>query len=79
MSHLVTIQTKIHDPAAVRAACRRLGLAEPAEGTTRLYSGEATTAPEALARPEGRGGSSATPGALRGIGEPWTTRRPTMR
>jgi hypothetical protein len=41
MSHVVTIQTKVHDPAAVRAACRRLGLAEPAVGTARLYSGEA--------------------------------------
>jgi hypothetical protein len=42
MSHIVTIQTKVHDLAAVRAACRRLGLAEPVHGTTHLYSGEAT-------------------------------------
>jgi hypothetical protein len=40
MSHLVTIHTKVHDPAAVTAACRRLGLAEPVQGTARLYSGE---------------------------------------
>lgn len=42
MSHLVTIQTKVHDAAAVSAACRRLGLVEPVHGTAKLYSGEAT-------------------------------------
>jgi hypothetical protein len=42
MSHIVTVQTKVHDPAAVRAACKRLGLPEAAEGTARLNSGEAT-------------------------------------
>ncbi len=42
MSHLVTIQTKIHDPAAVAAACQRLNLAAPVQGTAKLYSGEAT-------------------------------------
>ena len=42
MSHVVTIRTKVHDPAAVTAACRRLGLPEPVQGTARLYSGEAT-------------------------------------
>jgi hypothetical protein len=42
MSHIVTIQTKVHDPAAVQTACRRLGLPEAAEGTAKLYSGEAT-------------------------------------
>ena len=41
MSHIVTIQTKVHDPAAVRAACERLDLPVAAEGTARLYSGEA--------------------------------------
>lgn len=41
MSHIVSIATRIHDPAAVAAACRRLGLPEPAHGTARLYSGEA--------------------------------------
>ena len=41
MSHIVTVQTKVHDPAAVAAACRRLGLAAPAQGTARLFSGEA--------------------------------------
>jgi hypothetical protein len=38
----VTIQTKVHDPAAVTAACQRLGLAAPVQGTTQLFSGEAT-------------------------------------
>jgi hypothetical protein len=42
MSHVVTIQTKVHDPVAVAAACRRLNLADPVQGTARLYSGEAT-------------------------------------
>src|SRR5437762_5920113 len=41
MSHVVTIQTKVHDAAAVAAACRRLGLAAPVRGAARLYSGEA--------------------------------------
>jgi len=41
MSHLVTIQTKIHDPAAVAAACTRMGLAAPVQGTAKLYSGQA--------------------------------------
>lgn len=40
MSHIVQIKTQIRDPEAVRAACRRLGLAEPVQGTTRLFSGE---------------------------------------
>jgi len=42
MSHLVQIKTKVHDPAAVTAACRRLGLSEPVHGITQLFSGEAT-------------------------------------
>jgi hypothetical protein len=42
MSHLVTIQTRVHDPAAIIAACQRLGLPQPAQGTARLYSGEAS-------------------------------------
>lgn len=40
MSHIVSIQTQVRDAAAVRAACQRLGLAEPVEGKTRLFSGE---------------------------------------
>ena len=41
MSHIVSIQAKVRDPAAVAAACKRLGLAEPAHGKARLYGGEA--------------------------------------
>lgn len=42
MSHIVQIKTQIRDAEAVRAACRRLGLAEPMQGTSRLFSGEVT-------------------------------------
>ncbi len=42
MSHVVTIQSKVHDPAAVAAACQRLKLPAPVEGTAELFSGSAT-------------------------------------
>lgn len=42
MSHLVEIKTQVRNPEAIALACRRLGLPEPAHGTTKLYSGEAT-------------------------------------
>jgi hypothetical protein len=42
LSHIVKIETKVHDPAAVAAACRRLGLATAVEGTAQLFMGEAT-------------------------------------
>jgi hypothetical protein len=42
MSHIVTIRTQLRDPAALAAACRRLGLAEPSRGTAELYAGPAT-------------------------------------
>lgn len=42
MSHIVTIETEVRDAAAVAAACRWLGLAEPTHGTAELFSGEAT-------------------------------------
>lgn len=42
MSHIVTIQTQVRDPAAVAAACQRLGLEVPSQGTAELFSGEAT-------------------------------------
>jgi hypothetical protein len=42
LSHVVTVATEVRDPAAVAAACRRLGLPEPALGTARLFEGEAT-------------------------------------
>jgi ABC-type branched-subunit amino acid transport system substrate-binding protein len=42
MSHLVTIRTQVRDPTALQAACRRLGLKAPVQGTARLYTTEAT-------------------------------------
>lgn len=42
MSHIVTIRTQIKDSTALAAACRRLGLAEPVQGTAQLYGGKAT-------------------------------------
>ena len=42
MSHIVTIKTEVRDPAAVAAACLRLGLPEPVHGTAKLFEGEAT-------------------------------------
>ena len=41
MSHIVEIRTECRDPAAVAAACARLGLPEPIPGTARLFEGEA--------------------------------------
>ena len=41
MSHIVQIQTQVKDAAAVSAACRRLGLAEPVVETVRLFSSQA--------------------------------------
>jgi hypothetical protein len=41
VSHIVTIRTEVRDPAAVAAACRRLGLPEPVQGTAKLFEGEA--------------------------------------
>jgi hypothetical protein len=42
VSHIVTIATEVRDPDAVAAACRRLGLPEPVQGTTTLFEGQAT-------------------------------------
>ena len=42
MSHIVTIATEVRDPDAVAAACRRLGLPEPVQGTATLFEGRAT-------------------------------------
>ena len=42
MSHIVTVQTKVHNPAVVAAACRRLQLEDAVQGTAQLFSGEAT-------------------------------------
>jgi hypothetical protein len=38
MSHVVQIQTQVRDAAAVRAGCRRLGLAEPVVEEVKLFS-----------------------------------------
>lgn len=40
MSHIVTVQNRVTDPTAITAACRRQGLADPTQGTAKLYSGE---------------------------------------
>jgi len=42
MSHIVSIKTQVKDLAAVRAACQRLKLAPPTQGTAELFSGQAT-------------------------------------
>ena len=41
MSHIVSIKTEIRAPTALAAACRRLGLSEPVQGTARLFTSEA--------------------------------------
>ncbi|HEV8061269.1 MAG TPA: hypothetical protein VGP68_15430 [Gemmataceae bacterium] len=41
LSHIVSIQTKIHDATAVGAACSRLKLAAPVHGKVQLFEGEA--------------------------------------
>jgi hypothetical protein len=42
LSHIVTVKTEVRDQAAIAAACRRLALPEPAQGTAQLYSGQAS-------------------------------------
>ena len=42
MSHIVEIKTEVRDPAAIQAACRRLGLPQPVHQSTKLFSAEAT-------------------------------------
>jgi len=42
MSHIVTIETQVRDPVAVRSACDRLRLPPSTEGTFQLYSSRAT-------------------------------------
>ena len=41
MSHVVTIQTQVRDPAAVLAACHRLGLPPPVHRRVQLFSDSA--------------------------------------
>lgn len=40
MSHVVTIETEVRDVQALQAACRRLKLQAPVQGTHRLFGGE---------------------------------------
>jgi hypothetical protein len=42
LSHIVTIKTEVRDHTAVAAACRRLALPEPVQGTAEIYSGNVT-------------------------------------
>ena len=42
MSHIVTLKIEVRDAAAIRAACRRLNLDQPEQGTFTLFGGEAT-------------------------------------
>lgn len=41
MSHIVSIQTEVRDPVAIRAACDRLHLPEPVFGEAKLFSSSA--------------------------------------
>ena len=42
MSHVVTIETKLKDPAALSAACTRLRLPEPKPETVKSFDGPST-------------------------------------
>jgi hypothetical protein len=42
MSHMVTIQTQVRDPAAISSACERLKLPSPEYGSVTLFTTEAT-------------------------------------
>ncbi|WP_417850266.1 DUF1257 domain-containing protein [Thalassoglobus sp.] len=42
MSHIVSIQTEVRDPVAIRSACNRLKLPEPVFGEVKLFSSSAT-------------------------------------
>lgn len=42
MSHVVTIKTEVRDAGAVRAACQRLHLPQPIQGTHQLFTSQAT-------------------------------------
>jgi hypothetical protein len=37
MSHIVTIQARVRDPAAIELACQRLGLPPPRQGSAQLF------------------------------------------
>ena len=42
MSHLVTVKTEVRDAAAVQAACQRLRLPPPVQGTHKLFTSTVT-------------------------------------
>lgn len=42
MSHVVQVQTEVRDPTAVLAACQRLSLPAPTQGTFELFSSKVT-------------------------------------
>ena len=42
MSHIVSIRTQVRDPIAVAAACDRLSLPAPVQGTAKLFSSQAS-------------------------------------
>ena len=42
MSHVVQIHCEVRDPVAVQAACQRLGLPAPVQGTAKLFNSQAT-------------------------------------
>ncbi len=42
MSHIVQIETEVRDAVAVGAACQRLKLEAPTQGTAKLFSSSAT-------------------------------------
>jgi len=43
MSHIVTIQAEIRDEAAIKAACKRLGIPAPIHGTAKMFDGTNAT------------------------------------
>jgi hypothetical protein len=42
MSHIVCAKTKVKDPDAIAAACRRMDLLPPVHGTAQLFSAAVT-------------------------------------
>lgn len=42
MSHIVQIETQVREKLAVQAACERLKLPQPMDGTHRLFGSEET-------------------------------------
>ena len=42
MSHIVSIRTQVRDVSALQAACRRLSLKAPVDGTAKLYAASAS-------------------------------------